>query len=81
MPVFLRVVVGGESARIADLDVWRAAQQIIELYPNDPEMAAAQRADSAYEQGDMFNFDLWTRVTKAVTELERVRPTRGQPIQ
>lgn len=71
----------GDSARVADVDVWRAAKQIIELYPNDPEMAAAQRADSAYEQGDMLNFDLWTRITKAVTELERVRPTRGQPIQ
>ena len=79
--VFLRVVVVGDSARVADVDVWRAAKQIIELYPNDPEMAAAQRADSAYEQGDMLNFDLWTRITKAVTELERVRPTRGQPIQ
>jgi len=41
------VAVAGESARIADIDVWRAAKQIIDLYPNDPEMAAAQRADSA----------------------------------
>lgn len=68
----------GESARIADIDVWRAAKQIIDIHPADPEMAAAQRADAAYEQGDMFNFDLWTRITKAVTELEKVRPSRGQ---
>jgi hypothetical protein len=73
--------VAAESARVADIDVWRAAKQIIELYPTDPEMAAAQRADNAYEQGDMFNFDLWTRISKAVTELERVRPARGQAIQ
>ena len=65
---------------VDEIDIWRAAKQIIELYPDDPEMAAAQRADSAYSQGDMFNFDLWTRIAKAVTELERVRPTRGQPI-
>ena len=63
-----------------EIDIWRAAKQIIELYPDDPEMAAAQRADTAYDKGDMFNFDLWTRITKAVTELEHVRPNRGQPI-
>jgi hypothetical protein len=68
----------GESTRIQDIDVWRAAKQMIDLYPNDPEMAAAQRADAAYEAGDMFNFDLWTRIAKAVTELEKVRPSRGQ---
>lgn len=32
------------SARIPDIDVWRAAKQIIDLYPEDPEMAAAQHA-------------------------------------
>jgi hypothetical protein len=75
------VAVAGESARIADIDVWRAAKQIVDLYPNDPEMAAAQRADSAYEQGDMFNFDLWTGITNAVTELERVRSGLGRTVQ
>lgn len=64
----------GESTRIQDIDVWRAAKQMIELYPNDPEMAAAQRADAAYEAGDMFNFDLWTRINRAVAELLRQKP-------
>ena len=60
-----------------EIGIWRAAHKTIEIYPNDPEMAAAQRADNAYEQGDMFNFDLWTRIAKAVTELEKLRPSRG----
>jgi hypothetical protein len=67
------------SARISALEVWRAAKQIIDQHPEDPELAAAQRADSAYEQGDLFNFNLWTRITTAVTELVQ-RPSAGDPI-
>jgi hypothetical protein len=37
-------------------------------------MVAAQRADAAYEQGDLFNFNLWTRITKAVQVLQRTGP-------
>ncbi len=68
-----------DSSRVSDIDVWRAAKQLIELYPNDPVMAAAHRADSAYEQGDMFNFTLWGRIANAIAELEKVRPSRGKP--
>jgi hypothetical protein len=57
------------SARISDLDVWRAAHQIIKLYPDEPELAACQRAHAAYEVGDMFNFELWQRIAKAVREM------------
>lgn len=64
----------GDSSEIADIDIWRSAKQIIDLYPVDPEMEAAGRADAAYEQGDMFNFTLWTRINKAVAELVRQKP-------
>jgi hypothetical protein len=37
-------------------------------------MVAAQRADAAYEQGDIFNFNLWTRIMGAVQALLRTRP-------
>jgi len=47
---------------------------MLDLFPEGAEMAAAQRADKAYGQGDMFNFDLWTRITRAVRELERTKP-------
>ena len=60
---------------VSDLDVWRAAQQIINRYPEEPEFAACQRADAAYEAGDMFNFALWQRVAKAVAKLQQTRPT------
>jgi hypothetical protein len=64
------------SARVPDLDVWRAAQQIISRYTGEPEFAARQHADAAYAQGDMFNFDLWQRIAKAVKELLKHRPEK-----
>jgi len=67
------------STRISDIEVWRAAQQLITQFPHDPEMEAAQRADSAYAQGDIFNFDLWTRIAGAVAKLLRERQT-GEPL-
>ena len=60
--------------KVSDLEVWRAASQLIEQFPADPAMEAAQRADHAYEQGDMSNFNLWTRINKAVREWERTKP-------
>jgi len=66
--------------RITDKEVWIAAQQLINRYPVDPEIEAAQRADHAYELGDMFNFGLWGRVSNAVKELLRQKPGDGQAI-
>lgn len=62
------------SARITDLEVYRAAKQLIDQFPGDPEFEASMRADSALEQGDLFNFDLWQRIAKAVGQLLTTRP-------
>ena len=59
---------------VTDLEIWRAANQLIKQFPDDPALEAAQRADAAYELGDMFNFDLWTRINKAVTQLLQTKP-------
>jgi len=56
-------------AEVSEIDVWRAANQLIRQFPDDPVLEAAQRADQAYGAGDMFNFQLWTRITKAVGQL------------
>lgn len=49
-----------------ELDIWRAANQLLIRYGLGAEMEAAQRADMAYAAGDLFNFNLWTRITVAV---------------
>jgi hypothetical protein len=61
-------------AEVSEIDVWRAANQLIRQFPEDPVLEAAQRADQAYEAGDIFNFRLCTRITKAVGELLDKRP-------
>jgi hypothetical protein len=38
------------------------------------------RADSAYEQGHMFNFELWRRITNAVIELQRDKPNPNEAV-
>jgi hypothetical protein len=65
---------------LEEIDIWRAAKQMLDLYPEGAELAAAQRADKALEMGDVFNYHLWTRITKAVQDLERQKPKRGEPI-
>ena len=69
----------GTPLPVSDTVIWRAANQMIKLHPEEPELAACQRADAAYELGDMFNFELWQRVAKAVRELLRTKPG-SQPI-
>jgi hypothetical protein len=59
---------------IRDLEVWRSAQQIIDQYPEEPELVACQRADEAWEAADISNFALWMRIAKAVQELVRTKP-------
>jgi hypothetical protein len=63
-----------------EIDIWRAAKQMLDRYPDGAEMAAAQRADKAYEEGDMFNFNLWRRITKAVGELLRQKPSSDEAV-
>jgi hypothetical protein len=63
-----------------EIDIWRAAKLIIDQFPEDPVLEAAQRADAAYELGDMFNFDVWTRVTSAVNDLLRTMRSPDEPL-
>ena len=54
-----------------EIEIWRAANQLLARYREGAAMEAAQCADSAYEAADLFNFNLWTRITTAVEQLQR----------
>ena len=43
------------------------------------DLEAAQRADQAYEAGEMANFRLWTQISRAVERLLQTRPD-GTPL-
>jgi len=59
---------------VSDTVICRAANQMIKRYSDKAAMKAALRANAAMEIGDMFNSELWNRVTVSVQELERTNP-------
>jgi len=65
---------------VTEIEIWRAAAQMIKMFGDEAELMACQRADGAIDQGDAFNEKLWTRVAAAVKELQRQAPTSGEPL-
>ena len=62
------------SANIAEIDIYRAAKMMIEIYGNDAGIRAALRADYFYRDGDMEGFETWKRIVSAVGELQVMKP-------
>lgn len=56
---------------VADIDIWRAAQQQINRYGQGAYAAACQRGDQLLEAGDREGFKVWQRICLAIPELER----------
>ena len=48
---------------------------MIEMYGDGAELAAAQRADKAIEQGDPEGERVWKAVLTAVKDLQRIKPS------
>lgn len=68
------------ARRVTEIEVWRAAAQMVRMFGDDAEIMACQRADGAIDQGDAFNEKLWTRVAAAVKELQRQKPNACEPL-
>ncbi len=54
---------------IADIDIYRSANELIEKHGNDAPIEAAMRADELLENGDVEGKAVWIRIVKAVEEL------------
>jgi hypothetical protein len=63
-----------------EAEVWAAAKLLLEYFPDCASLLAAQRADGALEEGDTDNFEGWRRISRAVEELERVKPRPDEPL-
>lgn len=57
-----------------EIDIWRAAAQLVKMYGDEAELMACQKADAAIEAGDPFNERLWRQVAAVLRELERQAP-------
>ncbi|MEP7355322.1 MAG: hypothetical protein ABI824_18985 [Acidobacteriota bacterium] len=66
------------SRTVESIEIYRAANQLIERFGDNAGLETAQLADAALDQGDRFNFNLWTRINTAVLQLQRVHPKRGE---
>jgi hypothetical protein len=65
---------GANSQRITDEEIVRAANQLIRQHQDTAQSEATSRSRAAYSVGDMFNFDMWERVAKAVTQFAQAKP-------
>ena len=58
----------------SDLDIYRAANELIEQHGEEAPIHAAMRADELMETGDMDGRAVWLRIVKAVEELRQREP-------
>ena len=58
---------------VSDIDIYRAANEVIKSYP-DPVMHAAQRCDELLDAGDIDGCFVWKRITAAIKELLSRQP-------
>ena len=57
---------------ISDLDIYRAANVIVELYGKDAQIHATKRASAMLDKGDLGAYATWKRILRAVEELQRM---------
>ncbi len=65
---------------IEGIDLWRAANVMIEGYSDGAATEAAMRADEFLDQGNHDGKRLWVRIMQAIEELQRERPQEGEAV-
>ncbi len=68
-------------AVVEEIEVYRAANQLIQRYGQDAEIEAAKQADAMIEAGDPEGLAVWKRILRAVDELQRDRPNQSETVQ
>jgi hypothetical protein len=63
-----------------DLDIWRAASLLIKQHGDDAPWVAVLRADELLAKGDPLGYETFKRIAKAIDELRRGEPTKGDAI-
>ena len=62
---------------ISELDIWRAANLLIQRHGDDAEIEAAKRADLMLDRGDLDGNAVWKRIRRAIIVLHT--PPKGPP--
>ncbi len=62
------------------LDIYRSANVLIKRHGPDAPIHAAMRADGMLDKGDLDGSAVWRRILRAVEELVRKEPAKGERI-
>ncbi len=65
---------------INDLEIYRAANQLVKRYGQDAGFEAAKQADAMIERGDPEGLAVWKRILRAVEGLQRAKPSSGEVV-
>jgi len=55
---------------VSNLDIYRAANMLIERYGDKAVIEAAKRIDTMLERGDLAGRDVWQRIRRAIDDLQ-----------
>lgn len=58
------------ASLISDLDIWRAANVLIQQHGDGAEIVAARRVDDMLERGDAEGRQVWHRIRHAIEALQ-----------
>lgn len=57
-----------------EIDIWRAANQVIEQHPSDAREHAERRAVALLGAGDPAGHEAWLKISDAIAHLLRAKP-------
>ncbi len=63
-----------------DIDIYRAANELIEQHGEAADIEAAMRADERLAAGDMDGEAVWLRIVKAIEELLAKERPEGEKV-
>ena len=72
------VSAGGLWPMTSKVDIWRAASALVAEHGANAGFAASLRADALLAQYDVDGHLLWKRITHAVKEIQRDKPSPGE---
>jgi hypothetical protein len=61
-----------------EIDIWRAADNMVKLHGNRAELAAADRAEALLAQGSVDGYFVWKRIVDVIQGLAKQKPDPGE---
>ena len=64
---------------MAEIEIWRAAEQMQKRFGADASVQAGVLADQLLDQGDATGFQIWNRIIATINLLDQKRPPNDKP--